>query len=72
MSNHVTIDDARRIAKEIDSDGVIVLELTPDRRIVAASYGANKKKCAAIGKVLDEIILSLQLGDIVIPEEFYE
>ena len=63
MSRYPTIRDARDIAKRLESDDVIILARVAGR-IGGASYGQTKAQCRVAGRLLDEIINSIQDGAI--------
>ena len=62
------IKHAKAIGKRWDLDGVIILSFTKDKRIGAVSYGRDRQRCTAFGKILDGLVEQFISGDIVTPE----
>lgn len=51
-----TIESAKKMAKDIGADGLIILAFDLKlETIAAASYGSDRKKCDVVGKWLDRI-----------------
>lgn len=68
----LSIKHAKRLAEELGDPGVIILSFGPGGCLSTVSYGANKRKCDAMGKVLEQIHTRLMHRDINIPVEFYD
>ena len=68
----LSIEHAKQLAKELSDPGVIILSFHADHSLSIVSYGANKRKCDAMGKVLDGIHSLLMDGEIAIPVDFYD
>ncbi len=50
-----SVADAKKIAKRINADAVVVIAFIGDTAH-GASYGANRKKCEATGEWLDHLL----------------
>lgn len=61
------IADAKAIAQRVGADAVIVLAFV-DGQVQGASYGTDRAKCQATGKVLDRIVDDMCAGKLPAPE----
>ncbi len=48
--NRVKISDAKKIAKKLDQQAVVILGVERDGTVTVVTYGENKEKCRAIGE----------------------
>ena len=62
-----TISQARAICDAVKARGVIVLAFSKDN-VAGASYGETKAECKQLARVMDDMILSIQMGDIQVWE----
>lgn len=58
------LDEARRLGKKFELDGVIILGMTKTE-YVSASYGKDKARCGLYGSVLDKIIERIEKGELI-------
>lgn len=64
-----SITDAKKLANELRSRGVMVLSFLGEGRYGAASYGHKRATCDAMRQVTDRICELINDGTIRIPEE---
>jgi len=62
----VPIETAKRLAKELDVDAVIVIAFRGDR-YATTSYGKDRATCRAFATVCDQIHNNIAGGEIPIP-----
>ena len=56
MPKFVTIETAKQLAQETDSQAIIIIRWGQDGTVGGASYGQDLKTCTAAGKWLDDIV----------------
>jgi len=70
--SNLSINDAKRLAKKVQAEAVIVLAFDSHGRFSTISYGKDRATCEQYGKVLDQIANDLSNGFIVVPEKAEE
>lgn len=58
------LEEARRLGKKFNLDGVIILGLTKNE-YACASYGKDKARCKLYGMVLDKICDKIDNGELI-------
>ena len=62
----VSVEKAKRLAKELDADAVIVIAFRGDN-FATTSYGKDRATCQAFAKVCDRIHEDIEEGIIPMP-----
>jgi len=66
--NAPSINEARRVAKTYDLDGVIIVFVRGDQ-FGTASYGRTKAECARLARASDAIVKLVEKGNLVIADD---
>jgi len=66
--NTPSINEARRVAKTFDLDGVIIVFVRGEQ-FGTASYGRTKAECARLARASDKIWDLIKRGDLVIADD---
>jgi hypothetical protein len=63
MKRNATINDAKELAYSLQKRGVLILTLS-EGKVAGASYGMDRKTCAAMGRLLDWIVDKIIRGEV--------
>ena len=64
----LTINDAKKIATDSRTPGVLVLQIDTEGHFSITTYGMKKQHCGAMKKVMDQIANLLSTGHIQVPD----
>ena len=61
----LTVESAKKIAKEYGLDGIIILGFKGEE-IFGASYGRDKRRCGDMGNLMEEIFERIESESLVV------
>lgn len=64
----VEVESAKKMAKDHNAVGCIVICIGHDRRMNLASYGTNKHNCGQMGSILNSIGVAYDQGYLGVPD----
>ncbi len=63
--NHVTVDEARALAKRHGIDRMLIVQVNDNGKIAFTSYGKNRQTCQALRELVEDDDWSLGVAAVI-------